>query len=513
MSSIPLPALQINSQQQQPNQMNQLANLMQLRNQMQNAPLQHQILQQEQQKGALGLQSGQLDLQQQQQAQKDQQGIADWYKNIDSSDPDSLDPIKVGKALQKSGVSGAGIMNVQGKLLEQKKSMAALDKDQLSNQQENANNTYNAINGIIGETDPTKRAQAITSLVQTAVKNGVIQPQHAQQILQNPGAITDDQLRQEQHGLGVSTALMKSAASSKEAETGARKLSEEMNPQSSLYAPSAASVAMGSAPGAAQIKAGEVRQAAAKAGAEESARMPGEMALAAQRQALSQGDPNAAAQLLVNGDATLSELKSRGATPEFIAKTLYGAHKLSGGTYNAQSADAQFSVAKSPANVAFFGSAKSLTDKGGTLDQLQKAGNALPSNQIPAFNSIADWEKAATGSGPMAHYAATALGVADDYSKVMGGGQGSDTSRLQALNIIKANASPEARTAAIQGIRGAVGSQQASRIGSNPVLGRMYGAPNTGAGNQQQNAPVEGTTKTNSHGDKIVFKGGQWQIQ
>lgn len=188
-----------------------------------------------------------------------------------------------------------------------------------------------------------------------------------------------------------------------------------------------------------------------------------------------EADPEAAGALLVSGDATLSELKARGSTPQFITKTLEAAHRQSGGRYNAQQADAQYSVAKSPTNVAFFGSAKSLTDPGGTLDQLQHVGDSLPANQIPVFNTIEDWTKAATGSGPIAQYAATALGVADDYAKVMGGGQGSDTSRKQALDIIKASASPEARQAALQGIRGAVSSQTKSRIGSNPVLRRMYG--------------------------------------
>lgn len=508
----PLPALSVAVPQQPQNQYGNLENLLRLRQAIQNQPMQREMMQQELQKGALGLQSGQVELQQQQQAQKDQQGIANWYKNLDTSDPDAFEPTKVGKTLANSGVSGAGILKVQGQILEQRKTVAGLTKDDIANKQELANNLSSGLNSVIGEPDPQKRATALTGLIQNAAQNKIIDPNTAQQLLANPTAVTDDQLKTFQKGLGVSAAFLKSAASSKEAETGQQKLAAEMNPQSSLYAPTAASVAMGTAPGAKQIQQGEIRQAAAKAGAEESARMPGEMALNAQRQALSQGDPRAAGQLLVNGDATLSELKSRGATPEFIAKTLYAAHQLSGGQYNAQSAEAQFNVAKSPANVAFFGSAKSLTDKGGTLDQLQKAGNALPGNQIPAFNSIADWEKAATGSGPLAHYAATALGVADDYSKVMGGGQGSDTSRLQALNIIKANASPEARNSALAGIRDAVNSQQASRIGNNTVMGRMYGAPQ-----QQSNAPsgfpTKGTHKTNSHGDKLVSDGTKWILQ
>lgn len=228
----------------------------------------------------------------------------------------------------------------------------------------------------------------------------------------------------------------------------------------------------------ATYQTGELKQGQQRIGIE-----GGQLALDRQKLAVSQGNPNLAAQLLVNGDATLSELKARGSTPEFIAQTLQAAHQLSGGKYNSQAADAEFSVAKSPANVSFFGSAKSLTDPGGTLDQLSDAAKAIPGGQIPVFNTIADAEKAATGSGPVAKYASLMLGVSDDYSKVMGGGNGSDTSRNQALKLIPANASPEARSAAIEGIRGAVGSQINSRVGSNPILKRMYGsAPSAASG-------------------------------
>jgi len=83
--------------------------------------------------------------------------------------------------------------------------------------------------------------------------------------------------------------------------------------------------------------------------------------------------------------------------------------------------------------------------------------------------------------------------VADDYSKVMGGGQGSDTSRMQALNLIGAKQSPAQRAASIDGIRGAVGSQTTSRIGSNSVLSRMYGSSQT-----QTSAPTAGKIAVNS---------------
>jgi hypothetical protein len=351
--------------------------------------------------------------------------------------------------------------------------------------------------------------------VQDLVSKQLLDPQHAQaaqQLVQQSGG-DPAKIR-----LGLDQFIKTNMAQSQiledahkqaltaQAKAETDKIHASTDPTSPLYSPSPAAVALGTAPGAAQIQAGEAKLAGQKSAAEAAARQPYELSLARQRQALSQGDPNAAAQLLVSGDATLSELKARGATPDFIANTLNAAHQLSGGKYNAQSADAQFSVAKSPANVAFFGSAKSLIDKGGTLDQLTAAGKDIPGGLIPAFNSIADWEKAATGSGPIAKYASLALGVADDYSKVMGGGQGSDSSRQQALNLIGAKQSPAQRAASIEGIRGAVGSQTNSRIGNNPVLKRMYG--DEGAA-----APKVGDVKTFPNGKKGVWDGQGYVAQ
>ena len=157
------------------------------------------------------------------------------------------------------------------------------------------------------------------------------------------------------------------------------------------------------------------------------------------------------------------------------------AHALSGGTWNAQSAEANFKVASSPANVAFFGSAKSLTDKGGTLDQLANAAKDIPQSQIPVFNSVADAVQAASGTGPIAKYAALALGVADDYSKVMGGGTGSDSSRAQALQLIGAKQAPTSELRRSTEFAALCSPRRIRRIGNNTVMQRMYGTPQAAA--------------------------------
>lgn len=225
-----------------------------------------------------------------------------------------------------------------------------------------------------------------------------------------------------------------------------------------------------------------------------------ELAKATKRaeQAISDGDPKDAAQLLVNGDVSPSMLVSN-RKPSFATQAFTEAKNLKP-DWNAQKAQADFDVAKSPANLGFFGSAKSLTDKGGTLDQLAAAAKDIPENQIPVFNSVADAVKASTGSGPIAKYASLALGVAGDYSKVMGGGQGSDTSRTQAMNLIAAKQSPEQRAQSIEGIRGAVNSQKNSRIGNNGLLQKMYG-----------DQPSTQQTIGHKVGDIIVQNGHQFK--
>lgn len=518
MGSIPLPALDLKQPASQPDVLEQYGRLMQLQNAQrqsqqaqQEAPLRMQALQQ-------GVDTGAVELQQKQQQQKDQQATTAAMQSWDGKDINDIYPLII-----KNGGSGQAVLGLKKNVLDQQTQIATAAKNNAQATEASVNATLKKNDLITGALSPladpkqtpdAQLPQMLSQTVQSLAQQGALDPQHAQTAMQlaqsgDPNAIRQG-ITQFTNTLRAHSQITEDGlkqAQTAEANANAANARGHVDPTSPLYAPSAAAVAMGTAPGAAQIQAVEVQQAAKKAAAEANARMPVEMALARQRQALSQGDPSAAGKLLVSGDATLSELKARGATPDFIEKALNSAHELSNGAYNAQAADAQFQVAKSPANVAFFGSAKSLTDPGGTLDQLAKVANKIPANQIPAWNSIADWEKAATGNGPLSHYAATALGVADDYAKVMGGGQGSDTSRLQALNLIKSNASPEARAGALSGIRDAVTSQTNSRIGSNPVLGRMYGSSTQPSPQQPHSA--SSLTVTAPNGKTYTFKDQQ----
>jgi hypothetical protein len=232
---------------------------------------------------------------------------------------------------------------------------------------------------------------------------------------------------------------------------------------------------------------------ASQAQKEANATLPAKVKLAGAeataRQSAQQGDPNVAGQMLANGQLTLTDLKSRGTTPQYITKAVTAAQKQNP-NYNPADEIVAEHIAKSPSANQFFGSANSLITKGGTLDQLENLGKNIPQHDLPALNTIEDWQKLQSGKGPLAAYAATVLGVADDYSKVMGGGTGSDTSRSQVLRVFGQAASPEQRAQAIQATRAAVLSQRDSRIGKNQFLKRQYGEEvSTGVGGLSVQAP------------------------
>lgn len=191
-----------------------------------------------------------------------------------------------------------------------------------------------------------------------------------------------------------------------------------------------------------------------------------------------QGNPADAGRMLADGTLTIADLKSRNVTPKFIVDATTAAQQYAqqrGETYNASDEIVGEQVLKNASSQAFYGSANSLLGPSGTIHQAAVAGMQIPQNQFPIINKVEDWEKLARGQGPLAGYAATILGVADDYGKVMGGGNASDTARTQALNLIGASQSPEQRQAALTSIQHSVESQLDARIGTNRYVRQREG--------------------------------------
>jgi hypothetical protein len=69
------------------------------------------------------------------------------------------------------------------------------------------------------------------------------------------------------------------------------------------------------------------------------------------------------------------------------------------------------------------------------------------------------------------------LGLADEYSKIMGGGVSSDTGWQQALDILKASYSKGQLAGAIGIMRQDIAARQKALVGSNRYLQRQYALP------------------------------------
>lgn len=204
-------------------------------------------------------------------------------------------------------------------------------------------------------------------------------------------------------------------------------------------------------------------------------------------EAVKEGDPNAAGQLLANRQTTISELKSRGMTPQFVTNAINAALKIDP-NYNAVAEDNFAKTAGSEANQQFFGNVGSLIAPGGTIDQLSEISKGLSQHDIQVLNKVQNWAELQVGVGGISATAAKAVGVADDYAKVMGAGVGSDASRAMVLHIIDPSLSPDQRTQSMQAMKDAVKSQADARIGNNPWMKIEYGS---------LAAPASGTDGTN----------------
>jgi hypothetical protein len=512
-ANIPLPALDVKPPQQEADPLAAMQKLMALRSLGNQQQLQQEQIQgagQENQQRALALQ--------------DQQTLRSSAKGLDWSQPDTF-----GKWItnaQQQGVSPQTLSQLALQRSQYQEQLAKTDTATLSAEKDRNSQLQGHLDAI--KKDPTQApAQAAQILSGGLVKDpGMVQKVQAMaqgQYVPSADDITGIEAGLTDHNTQIEQALKQQQTQTSAAEQGEAEATTAQKKQESQYYARTGVGAPGVPPEAVQMSSWlqnhpgktPADYPAAKAGAVAQAEMPAAVqkdilentnpaiqaaklhlatATKSAEQAITDGDPNAAAKLLIDGTVAPSQIISS-RKPAFAQQAFTAAAQMQPG-WSATKADADFKVAGSPQNVAFFGSAKSLTDKGGTLDQLAAVAKDIPANQIPIFNSVADAIKASTGSGPVAKYAALALGVSDDYSKVMGGGQGSDTSRTQAMNIIAAKASPEQRAAAIEGIRGAVGSQTNSRIGNNAVLKKMYGG----------SVPEAGPTKPKTDADPLGIR-------
>ncbi len=347
MASIPLPALDVRPPAQDPNLISQYAQLQALKNQQVMQPIQQQAAQQQVQSGAIELQKQQIALKDQQAMQAtmqqwtqskaatpaaqnsstttdsaSNQGAQSTPPVSSNSMPsyDDLVPLAI-----KNGASFQTVQGLQQHILQMKAQAATIAKDQAQSGEAGAATLQkkngmivDAISGLQGVPDE-QLPQAIQQTAQQLAQQQLFDPQHVQQAqqlaqvaAQNPQAARQ-QLSLMANSLGgfarlVDDAQKKLSLTNEQGKT---------DPNSPLYAPTAQSVAAGTAPLAGQIQAGQAAQAGRIAAAEAPTRIATAQAEGAAR-------ANIEAQVARGSNAAVAQVPPHLVAPATAAATKAG---------------------------------------------------------------------------------------------------------------------------------------------------------------------------------------------
>src|SRR5580658_5513961 len=183
---VPLAALAVRPPEQQPDLLSQYAQLAQLKQQQQEAPLRQQALQQ-------NVQAGAQDLQIKQQQLKDQQAVTKAMQNWDGKDLDELPSMVL-----KQGGSAQAVFGLKNSILDQKEKLSKVDTATLANTATKNDQVLGKLQAVTSDPDDSTLPQRVNAAAQDAVKSGLIDPQHAQQLQQMTAGTQDPKALRQQ---------------------------------------------------------------------------------------------------------------------------------------------------------------------------------------------------------------------------------------------------------------------------------------------------------------------------
>jgi hypothetical protein len=218
---------------------------------------------------------------------------------------------------------------------------------------------------------------------------------------------------------------------------------------------------------------------------------------------------------LVEGTVDPSQLSKRGAT---YTAQLEDANRYSlskyGKPFDIAKAQADYSYAKNPQTQNTLRMINGMTEPGGAIQIAQEAGKSLPQFNSSTINKIFNAGATEFGNAEATNFHTAMLGLADEYSKVMGGGVSSDTGRQQALDLLKAAYSKGQLAGAISIMQRDLAARKSAIVGDNRYLQRQFGSSASVLNAQSTQGPPasllkEGVNTTFANGQVWTLTNGQ----
>jgi hypothetical protein len=216
---------------------------------------------------------------------------------------------------------------------------------------------------------------------------------------------------------------------------------------------------------------------------------------------------------LVEGTVDPSQLSKRGAT---YTAQLEDANRYSlskyGKPFDIAKAQADFGYAKNSQTQNTLRMINGMTEPGGAIQIADDAAKKLPQLNSSLLNKVFNAAATEFGSSEASDFHTAMLGLADEYSKIMGGGISSDTGRQQSLDLLKAAYSKGQLAGAIAIMRKDIAARKSAIVGDNRYLQRQFGGSPASVSNTQS-PPVsllkEGVNTTFQNGQTWTLQNGQ----
>lgn len=205
-------------------------------------------------------------------------------------------------------------------------------------------------------------------------------------------------------------------------------------------------------------------------------------------------DPSSTPVQLVEGQLDPAQLSKRGSTYNYYLEQAdrYSREKY-GKPFDAGQASIDYNYARNPQTQNTLRMINGMTEKGGAIEIAQNAAKSLPQFDSATANKIFNATETEFGSASATNFHTAMLGLADEYSKVMGGGVSSDTGRQQALDLLKQSYSKGRLSGAIGIMQKDLAARQEALIAGNRYLQRQFGGQRTptATGNDKIDSLVE----------------------